>query len=304
MKKIIKKCMAIVMIIMVQMLSCAAMPMQADRTVSGYIIVAQDGTGDFTTIQAAVNACPDNGTIIVKPGVYNENVRVIGKAVHISGSGKDKCMLAYDTVNYLYVPLEIAAGSVSGMTIYGYHSRNTLSQNEIDYAIACYGKTVYDSVQNAPGYAVHVEQDCLYGRMLAFRDCRIVSENNQCVGIGSRGKSSITFTDCELINQNYAGCIFMHDSVVQKVGGRAKFSMENCVMISSCEYAIALYTYNESNSNELSFINVRAYDRNGGLLPVPIMAENHAAKAGGWAGLCNTTLVSSSRDNNIAICNY
>ena len=44
------------------------------------MIVAQDGSGDYKTIQAAVNAIPDNreerSFIYIKAGVYEEKVVV------------------------------------------------------------------------------------------------------------------------------------------------------------------------------------------------------------------------------------
>lgn len=267
------------------------------------LTVAQDGSGDFLTIQAAVDAAPNNANIIVLPGTYNENVRVTDKAVNIIGSGKDNCVLTYDTVNYLYVPLEIAAGSVSNITIYGYHSQDSMDSYETNLAIASYGVDVYEPVKDVSGYAVHVEQDFLYGRSLTFTDCRIISENSHCVGIGSRGKSTLKFKNCEFINLNCAGCIAMHDSVAEQVGGKTTFIMENCTMETSGEYAIALFTYNTFNSFDMKFMNVTAVD-NDGTLSLPIMAVNYTGINEGWSGLCNTRLLSGSKGNNIDIMNY
>lgn len=267
------------------------------------LTVARDGSGDFLTIQAAVDAAPNNANIVVSPGTYNENVRVTNKAVNIIGSGKDNCVLTYDTVNYLYVPLEIAAGSVSNITIYGYHSQDSISNYETNLAIASYGSDVYEPVKYVSGYAVHVEQDYLYGKSLTFTDCRIISENSHCVGIGSRGKSTLKFKNCEFINLNCAGCIAMHDSVAEQVGGKTTFIMENCTMETSGEYAIALFTYNTFNSFDMKFANVTAVD-NDGTMSIPIMALNYTGINDGWAGLCNTRLLSGSKGNNIAIMNY
>lgn len=42
------------------------------------IVVAKDGSGDFTTIQDAINSIPTSNndwkTIVVKNGIYNEHV--------------------------------------------------------------------------------------------------------------------------------------------------------------------------------------------------------------------------------------
>ncbi len=59
-----------------------------DCTVDPPIVVAQDGTGNFTTIQAAID---DLNTVVgdlimVRPGIYNENV-ILYKEVTLQGSG-------------------------------------------------------------------------------------------------------------------------------------------------------------------------------------------------------------------------
>ena len=312
-----KKVIIIVLVICGMMTSCAAAPLATQSENIGLVsqntkipstrtsvTVAKDGTGDFTSIQSAVNAVPDMGTIIVKPGIYTECVKVEGKGVNIVGSGVDECILMYDTVNYFRIPLEIAAGSVSGLTVYGTHTRESLSDDEVDYIVSTFGKDRYDAMKNVPGYAVHIEQDTLYGRTLEFNNCKFISENNQCVGIGSRGKSKLTFRNCQFINNNYSACIFMHDSVVKAVGGESTFTLENCSLVSSCDYAIALYTYNDYNKFNLLFRDVTIASRSGVVMNSPIMVENFAGTNGGWCGLCNTKLLPGSDNNSVAIMNY
>jgi len=48
-------------------------------------IVNWDGSGDFTTIQAAINNAEDGDTIVVYPGKYEENPDMTGKALTITG---------------------------------------------------------------------------------------------------------------------------------------------------------------------------------------------------------------------------
>lgn len=64
-------------------------------------VVAKDGSGDFTTVQGAVDASkafPDETvTIFIKKGVYNEKVRVGSWNTHLSlvGESRDSTIITY-----------------------------------------------------------------------------------------------------------------------------------------------------------------------------------------------------------------
>lgn len=54
------------------------------------LVVAQNGSGDFRSIQQAVNALPDTGgSIAVEPGVYREVVTIRKPHVHLYGTSAD-----------------------------------------------------------------------------------------------------------------------------------------------------------------------------------------------------------------------
>ena len=80
------------------MSACAMIYAQADS--SPYqAIVAVDGSGDYKTVQEAINAVPDGQTkpwlILIKNGLYNEQV-IIPKNkpyVHLIGQDKDKTII-------------------------------------------------------------------------------------------------------------------------------------------------------------------------------------------------------------------
>ncbi|MGG1555150.1 pectinesterase family protein [Paenibacillus ferrarius] len=64
------------------------------------LIVAQDGTGDFSTIQAAVNAISASNTvrtvIFIKDGEYYEKVNVNKPNVSLVGESRDGTVITYD----------------------------------------------------------------------------------------------------------------------------------------------------------------------------------------------------------------
>jgi len=65
-------------------------------------IVAKDGSGDFTTVQAAVDAAPASRTsaylILIKTGNYKEVITVPKEKsfIHFKGEGADKTILTFD----------------------------------------------------------------------------------------------------------------------------------------------------------------------------------------------------------------
>ncbi len=50
------------------------------------ITVKQDGSGDYTVIQVAVNVALDGDTVMVYPGIYYENVDVTGKGIVLAST--------------------------------------------------------------------------------------------------------------------------------------------------------------------------------------------------------------------------
>jgi hypothetical protein len=142
----------------------------------------------------------------------------------------------------------------------GNDSAKNLTQDEIT---AIDSDMLYDSWErqkNYRGYAVHIDQNYLYGKSLTFDNCRIISENNHCVGIGSRGNSTITFNNCEITALGTGGCIYMHDSPLADVGGVANFKITNSYLTSYLDPYLLTFEsmLPEVNTTYFTFQNVKA----------------------------------------------
>ena len=64
-------------------------------------MVAKDGSGDFFSVQEAINAVPDfrknvRTTILVKRGVYKEKIVIPASKINLSLTGEDGAVLSYD----------------------------------------------------------------------------------------------------------------------------------------------------------------------------------------------------------------
>ncbi len=81
---------------------CLATHLFAQNTGKNLLIVAQDGTGDFKTVQEAFNAVPLNNTkavlIRIKKGIYKEKLTLDSTKNHVTIMGEDaeSTVLTYD----------------------------------------------------------------------------------------------------------------------------------------------------------------------------------------------------------------
>ncbi len=249
------------------------------RQTAHQYIIAQDGTGDFATIQEGVDYASDGDTLIVCPGVYNEAVQIVGKEVNITGTSKELCVLQYDTISYRTAPLTAAAGTISNLTIYGKSSgvgQVVLTEEEIAKINSELVGDSWDRQKNYRGYAVHIDSDFLYGRTIRFANCRIISENNHAAGIGTRGGGTICFENCELVSMGGGSCIFMHDPITEEMSGEASLIVRNCWLTSYlCPYVMTFQSYlPEYNTFALTFQNTRVsaveYAYDGSYVPMNV----------------------------------
>ncbi|TGE08006.1 pectinesterase family protein [Hymenobacter fodinae] len=133
--------------------------------VGSSIIVAQDGTGQFTTVQAAVDAVPNQSqkqvVIRIKPGVYKEKLVVPTLKTHITLLGDD----AATTI----ITLDDHTGKGDINT---YTSHSVLIQGN-DFRAE--NLTFQNTAGRGAGQAValHVEAD-----RCVFRNCRIVGDQD------------------------------------------------------------------------------------------------------------------------------
>ncbi len=84
------------------LISCFQYSLAEDNPVNADIIVAADGSGDFTTVQAAIDAAPSNSdrrtVIYIKRGLYDtEKLIVTGDKINITliGESREETVLSY-----------------------------------------------------------------------------------------------------------------------------------------------------------------------------------------------------------------
>lgn len=171
------------------------------------IIVAQDGSGDFTSIQAAIESCkcfPDARiTISVRNGIYHEKVRIpsCNTCLSIIGESVDKTIISFD--DYFD---KINRGRNS--TFYTY----TMIVEANDF----YAENL--TIENTAGavgqaVALHVEGDrCI------FKNCRILGHQDTLYAAGQNSRQY--FVDCYI------------EGTVDFIFGAATVLFDNCTVCS------------------------------------------------------------------------
>jgi pectinesterase len=145
---------------------------------SNYVVDAA-GSGDFTSVQAAVNALPAGGGVIsIKPGTYTEVVNIASPNVQLRGLGSDPSQVVITYNNYN----GNSGGSTSAsatVTVSGdnFYAENLTMQNthnmEVDQAIA-----------NSQAVALYVKGDRAVFRNMRFigRQDTLYTSSKTCSG--------------------------------------------------------------------------------------------------------------------------
>ena len=147
-------------------------------------IVAVDGSGDYKTVQEAINAVPDGQTkpwlILIKNGLYNEQV-IIPKNkpyVHLIGQDKDKTIIHLN----LNVGSKLTGKEIGGKTAYWEHSVHNPSSPVYKYE----------------GSVVVVKGDHFYTENISYvNDWGVLSDNGpQALAMNSQADCA-SFYNCK-----------------------------------------------------------------------------------------------------------
>jgi len=174
------------------------------------------GSGDFPTIQEAVDAASDLDTIQIAPCSYDENISIHGKRLYLFGEGPSKTELTGVSASPLIacdVPLQIhgmalsqSAGSdVLVMEDYAYYL--TIDECEIQGRVRCAGvyvtgSTLSDLWAEGPGYSEATDSH--------FGQARFS-------GICVEGPHAITSTRCTYERIRF-GCLTTGSSTSDRIG--------------------------------------------------------------------------------------
>lgn len=150
------------------------------------IIVAKDGSGDYTTVQAALDAVPSGNlnpvSIFIKKGKYKEVIVVDARKnfITLTGEDKDSTILSYDNHAGTKLPNgdTLNTWTCASFFVFGnnFHAQNLTFENNAGFTA---GQAV----------AMRIE-----GNRVSFNNCRIVGFQDVLFLSGSGVKQY--FEDC------------------------------------------------------------------------------------------------------------
>lgn len=258
-------------------------------------IVDINGSGNYTSIQDAIDAAEEDDTIVIMPGVYEENVStwetingsIFGKRVHLVGMDKTTTIIKNQSRNYSTPPLEFSNGSIRNMTIYAEGG------DEQTESTSC--------------YAMHMETHSLYGKDAYFENCIFKSNVNYPIGIGLRGGgASLVFKDCDFIGKGSgAGCIWFHDADASAYRGECNITFDSCNMI--CDgnnYPIRINAMHDDNTTYITFKRNIVWDKTNQTSNIYNTWNTGGATGDGWRGLLKMYLTYDSVLNSESGMNY
>jgi len=152
------------------------------------INIEADGSGDYWTLEEAVQNAPEGANIFLGPGVYDlEKNLTIGKSLQLIGSGMDDTEIVSDDYYYVIYATGQESFGVEGITIR--HQGNKYANvvkvknvNNIEFENCRFTGAVYSEVNDEGGWGLVIGPDT-HG---IVKNCE--AGENQVTGIGIKSK--------------------------------------------------------------------------------------------------------------------
>lgn len=197
-------------------------------------VVAKDGSGDFTTVQEAINAVPDfrkNRTIIfIKPGVYKEKLILPASKTNVTFIGEDveKTILTFDDF-------------ASKKNRFGEEMGTTGSSSFFIFGDGFTAENItFENSAGPVGQAVAVRID---GDMVAFKNCRFLGFQDTLYPYGENSR------------QYYKNCHI--EGTVDFIFGWSTAVFEDCTIFCKDHGYITAPSTNENTPFGFVFLNCK-----------------------------------------------
>lgn len=233
------------------------------ETFKRFVVVAKDGSGDYTSVKDAVYTESENTVIIVKPGVYTEEtIDVRAKRIILIGTDRNQCII--QNPNGLYANPTFWVGC-------GYFENLTITAPYIS------GTSEEVGVSTMGAYAIHCDTtNYNIDKQLEFHHCTLQSDFFPAIGVGLRKGFTLIIDDCELINnqttgrgdysdEGTLGALYFHDA--DGTLGEQNIKVHDSILKSNLQYAMTPYKAygQEGVTVNCEFINNVLFSKTHGL---------------------------------------
>ena len=193
------------------------------------VTVAADGSGQFATVQAAVDAAPEVGEVIrIKPGVYKEKLAIAKNGIELRGLGKapGEVVLTWDD-SAKSAGGTGKSGSVT-VTGDGFYAENLTIQNDWEKKNARMGEGAQAVALNISG-----DKEVLrHVRLLGYQDT-LYAGSRLCHGAEAAAQGA-----CQAARMLFEDCYI--EGHVDFIFGDAKAVFKNCEIHGMTHSMVAL----------------------------------------------------------------
>ena len=176
--------MRILLLILVVILPCIVL--------ATTITVKQDGTGDYTLIQAAIEAANNGDTVLVHPGTYVENINYIGKSISV-------CSLEAIAGDSTYISRTIIDGNRNGPCVAFLNAEQNASLRGFTLTNGT-GYFTYDV--DTMGGGVLISNTYMTGSTITLVNCNIHG-NHAGMGAGISSTNASLYLSGLNVHHNY-----------------------------------------------------------------------------------------------------
>ena len=213
-------------------------PELASHVVNYDFVVAKDGSGDFFTVQEAINAAPDYckqaaTTIFIKDGVYKEKVTIPANKwkLHLIGQSVENTVISWDDYAKKIGPTGHEMGTSATSTVFLY-GQDFLAENLTIENTAGEGKDI------AQACAITVDAD-----RVAFINCRFLANQDTIYTYGKYQR------------QYYRGCWI--EGTTDFIFGASTCWFEDCTILSKRDSYVTAASTPEGEKYGYVFKNCR-----------------------------------------------
>jgi nitrous oxidase accessory protein NosD len=190
----------------------------------GWLYVGGSGSGNYTTIQSAIDATIPGDTIFVYNGTYNENVVVIQKNnITLQGEDKQTTIInangSEESFGSMYIDTSHSI-RISGFTLHGYNAPSVYFRDSSD-------KIIFDCIlsDSTYGAVIYTEYTSMNNTV---KDCEIF---NNTYGVGIGGAAA----DYYLNRSKVFNCSIHDNEIGISIKGRSDwYGIINNTIITGC----------------------------------------------------------------------